>query len=1170
MPTKHAGRGRGATWIFILLVAPAICAQVAEPPALVLQAGHTSTINSVAFSANGQTFLTASDDHTVKLWDARSGRVIRVFDGHTQGVDRALFSPDGQIIFSAVSDRKVQMWDVATGRAVRPYETDEKYEGSSFDGSIALSADGKVIIASYDKTYVWDVASGRRLHTIDRRLSALTFSPDGKAVAGVFNEKPTVQLFSPQTGELLRELPANPDALHQPLAFSPDATLLAVITRDSTVDLWHWAKSYVVRSFKDERYVDPPAVAFSPDGQLLLISNAPGRALIKKYLDLYEVRAGKLFRRIDVSNVPQAADAFQANAVAFHPDGKTFLTAGYIRLWQWDVAGGTFLRAYETAVEKESMLAIDGNRKNVLTGVQNVGAKLWDANFSARSVLADSDGFDKFYFSPDGHLVVTNNTSNYYLSFWQADSGQKVGRIEESTRQLLFSPDSQAFAVLKDDSAIHIYDSQTIKLARTLRGHTQDVTQVLFTPDGKLLASISEDKSAKLWDWRTGELLHTLSLENLTGVPTSLAFSPDGSTVAVAVGGGNVTLWDATTGQLKRSWSAGQASWYRVAFSPDGRTLATAAEKQKTQLWDVASGQLQRALGGEPGRDFMMMLAFSPDGQGLVAREGHESQGRHVVRLWNVTSGQLVLEWGGAKYDLEVRDVSFTKDGKALLLVADLQAGASNARDTATRIYATATGELLATVIPFADGSWVVVTPDGLFDGTPASWARLNWRFGATSVAPVEAFFNEFYYPGLLAELLSGKRPAAPRNIAQIDRRRPEVALSYAGQSSSESVTARSVKLTLTVSEDPPTPGGGAQDVRLFHNGALVKVFRGDVLKGQKSVTLEAAVPVVAGANQFTAYAFNRDNVKSDDAVLRLQGDAALARKGVAYVLVIGLNVYANPQFNLRYAVADAQAFGAEFQQQQSRLAQFAEVKVTALLDVQATKANILQQLARLAGQTQPEDAVVIFYAGHGLSVQNQFYVIPHDLGFTGRRVAVDAAGLQLLLAHSISDRELEQAFEPLNAGHLLLVLDACDSGQAIESTEKRFGPINSKGLAQLAYEKGMYILTAAQSFQAAQEAAQLGHGLLTYALVEEGLKRAAADDEPKDGQIVVREWLDYATSRVPVIQIDKMKAARGLGLNLSFSEDERGLDVEQRAGQRPRVFYRRELEAQPLVVVRP
>src|SRR2546421_2245981 len=176
---------------------------------------------------------------------------------------------------------------------------------------------------------------------------------------------------------------------------------------------------------------------------------------------------------------------------------------------------------------------------------------------------------------------------------------------------------------------------------------------------------------------------------------------------------------------------------------------------------------------------------------------------------------------------------------------------------------------------------------------------------------------------------------------------------------------------------------------------------------------------------------------------------------------------------------------------------------------------------------------------------------------------------MQNILSHSISDEEIEAAVEGIDAGQMLLVIDACNSGQALEAEEKRRGPMNSKGLAQLAYEKGMYILTAAQSFQAAQEAAQLGHGLLTYALIEEGLQQGAADTEPKDGVVLAREWLDYATARVPQMQLEEMKRARGLGLNLSFKDDERELDIARRSGQRPRVFYRREAAAAPLLVAR-
>ena len=128
---------------------------------------------------------------------------------------------------------------------------------------------------------------------------------------------------------------------------------------------------------------------------------------------------------------------------------------------------------------------------------------------------------------------------------------------------------------------------------------------------------------------------------------------------------------------------------------------------------------------------------------------------------------------------------------------------------------------------------------------------------------------------------------------------------------------------------------------------------------------------------------------------------------------------------------------------------------------------------------------------------------------------------------------------------------------------------MNSKGLAQLAYEKGMYVLTAAQSYQAAQEAARFGHGFLTYALVEEGLKEAAADREPKDGSIDLREWLNYATEQVPRLQEENMlEALRGRGIQINFAGDGTAPnDSGNSSVQRPRIFYRRELESNPLVV---
>jgi hypothetical protein len=118
---------------------------------------------------------------------------------------------------------------------------------------------------------------------------------------------------------------------------------------------------------------------------------------------------------------------------------------------------------------------------------------------------------------------------------------------------------------------------------------------------------------------------------------------------------------------------------------------------------------------------------------------------------------------------------------------------------------------------------------------------------------------------------------------------------------------------------------------------------------------------------------------------------------------------------------------------------------------------------------------------------------------------------------------------------------------------------MNSRGLAQLAYEKGMYILTAAQSYQSALELSELGHGLLTYSLVMDGLEKHKADDDPQDGRIFDREWLEYATTRTPELQVETLRRPEARALANSESGPS--------GAQRPKLFYRRELSSSPWVI---
>ena len=276
-----------------------------------------------------------------------------------------------------------------------------------------------------------------------------------------------------------------------------------------------------------------------------------------------------------------------------------------------------------------------------------------------------------------------------------------------------------------------------------------------------------------------------------------------------------------------------------------------------------------------------------------------------------------------------------------------------------------------------------------------------------------------------------------------------------------------------------------------------------------------------------------------------------------AYVLAIGVNRSANPDFSLHYAASDAAAFASELGAQERRLYGSGSVDAVTLIDAGATKSAILGAFRQLAKRVRPEDVVYIYFAGHGVADNDRYYLVPYDIGYTGREAALDPPEFDTILQHSLSDLDLAAAVLPIDAGKLVLVIDACESGEALGNA-KRIGPMNAKGLAQLAYDKGMYVLAAAQGDQAAIEASKYGHGLLTYALIEEGLKRREALAPENRDYLGLRQWLGFAQQRVPALQLALMQDAARAGRSIAIvpGESRTIADPEERTLQRPRVFY--------------
>jgi WD40 repeat protein len=1130
-----------------------------QKPEAVLQVGHRRAIRSIAFSPDGRWLASGAKDNTIKIWDVASGRLLRTLYGHGSPVNALSASPDGKLLASGSGkaydiryaklffeggqvggvseDTTVRIWDVATGRQLH------MLKGHTLSVmAVAFASDGHTLTsASSDFIKVWDVRSGNQLRSMsvfplpkggshasglgligaskNNRLekwqktfkdlaSQMSISGGGEVVAAAQPGK-KFRLFDAIHMKKLQEigLTVAPESPGS-LAFSHDGQLLAYI-KDG--------KEIVVQSANRNKALwhSPLSssgrgvfLCFTPDARELDAESLDGN---KRVLYRWASFTGKPLGQVNI------ADNHSSSLMAFSSSGRLLATVarGSHSLELRDITAAQLLHTFgRVDADSSQSQPVDPELRKRLTGLGlTQEAELTEAE-------EDVSDFSKYHageaitFAPDGRWLLTKRGRLTELStaVWETSTGTEVQNSKNAQLDAIGNPDESPdgrFRVVPE------YATETKSAVRSVMQFSR------YTDPNA--------QGIKLVDARTGHKLHTLGTgrDKEVGEVPAAGFSLDSSRIAV-------------TGYKGRKY----AHEIYVFETVSGKKIAQFASPEDDEKGPVEA------------------LAISRDATTLAA--GFRDKGVELVDAANGKSLVKIPHLGGAAA------LSFNPDGRLLALLG---------KDGDAYLFDAHSGQLLATLISADNGGW----------------NQILWRFAGETfnVSPVETFFNEFYYPGLLSEILAGKKLRATRDFAQLDRRQPSLEIAVEGVSAAP-VNNRTVKVQVKVAEAKPDKdhqqGSTVRDVRLFRNGSLVSTWRGDAeLNAEGRAVLEATIPVVAGPNRLTAYAFNQDNIKSPDASLLVTGGPALKRSGVAYILSIGINEYSNAEYNLKFAVADAVDVASELKTQQRKVGVAGKVEVVPLLNSDATKKNILLALRRLAGTdteplpagapavldnlrpAQPEDEVFIYFAGHGAAADQRFYLIPYDLGYAESRTGLDQAGFISIMDHSISDLELQDALEKVDARDLILVIDACNSGQALEAEERRRGPMNSPGLAQLAYEKGMYVLTAAQGYQAALEVKELGHGLLTFALVEEGLKTPVADTAPKDGKIVAREWMDYATVRVPELQEAQIDIAQKQGRSISFGEEDAATrGAANRGLQRPRVFYRREADPDPIIIAKP